>query len=88
MSVHPRHARVNPNAPEAWGVCDRCGMVHNLVNLAWQYDWRGNQLMNIRLLVCTRCTDKPFEHNRPIVLPPDPPPKLNARPEQYDIEEA
>jgi hypothetical protein len=61
-------------------------MVFNHVNLAWQFDWRGNQLTNIRVLVCKQCTDKPFELNRPIVLPPDPLPVQNPRPENFDIE--
>ena len=39
--------------------------------------------MNTRYLVCHTCMDKPFEHHRPIVVPPDPMPILNPRPDTY-----
>lgn len=80
-------ATVNPSNPEAFGVCDRCGFWYNHKQLSWQFDWRGNQLTNLRILVCDICLDKPFEHYRPIVVPPDPPPIMNARPEQFLIDE-
>lgn len=79
-------ARVNASAPEAWCVCDRCAFVGNRVDFTFQHDWRGNQLANIRVLVCPKCLDVPFENNRPLILPPDPPPVLDARPELFDIE--
>lgn len=44
-------------------------------------DWRGNQLSNLRLLVCPRCYDTPQENgNRPVILPPDPEPVKDPRP--------
>ena len=40
--------------------------------------------MNKRILVCnTGCMDRPFQHHRPIVVPPDPIPVANPRPNQY-----
>jgi hypothetical protein len=46
------------------------------------------QLQNIKVLVCTvTCLDKPQEQFRTIILPPDPMPVLNARPEPYLIDE-
>lgn len=77
------HARVNPNNPGAFGVCDRCGMLYNLDDLNYQFDWRGPRLANLRLKVCRRCYDRPFEFFRPVVLPPDPVPRTDPRPEQY-----
>lgn len=56
-------------------------MRYNRTDLAWQFDWEGPRLQNLRLLVCSRCMDKPFEHNRPIVVPPDPVPVKNPRPD-------
>lgn len=83
------HARVDPTAPSAFAVCDRCGKLYNHTDLSWQYDWRGPQLANLGLLVCRRtCLDKPAESRRIILLPPDPLPIANARPEQYAVEEA
>jgi hypothetical protein len=77
------HARVDPNHPEAFAVCDRCGFVYNIGNLKKQQEWRGNQLMWTGFLVCDPCLDVPFELNRPVVLPPDPPPVPNARPPNW-----
>jgi hypothetical protein len=76
-------ARVDPTHPSAFGVCDRCGCWYNLRDLAWQYDWRGPRLTNLRILVCPRCLDKPQPQLRPIVIPQDPTPLMNARPEAF-----
>ena len=81
-------ATVNPDAPSAWATCDRCGLNYNLRALNWQYDWRGATLQNLRLLVCGRCLDEPSPWLRSVVLPPDPAPIFNARPEPYAIDEA
>lgn len=75
-----RVADVDATSPRAWAYCDRCDSVTNHHKLSWQYDWRGPRLQNLRILVCWRCQDKPFEHFRPVILPPDPPPILNPRP--------
>lgn len=80
-------ARVDPSKPQAFGVCDRCSFLYNRVDLTWQFDWRGNSLQNIRLLVCCKCLDKPFELQRPLKLPPDPEVIRDARPENYLVDE-
>lgn len=81
-------ARTNPRAPSAFGVCDRCGIWYNLKDLVWQNEWRGNELVNIRLRVCTvTCLDVPFQLNRPLLLPPDPPPVDQPRTEPFAIDE-
>jgi len=82
LGSNPR-ARVNTRHPEAWGVCDRCGFVFNLVNLNKQYGWRGNNLVWNGYLVCKPCLDVPFQLNRPLFLPPDPPPVINPRPNMW-----
>jgi hypothetical protein len=51
--------------------------------LQWQWDFQGARLQNLRLLVCDSCNDKPFQQNRTIILPPDPMPIMNPRPELY-----
>jgi len=79
-------AKVDSNSPSAFGVCDRCKMLYNLRDLHWQYDWRGPRLMNLRLLVCDKDLDKPQEQLRPRVIPPDPLPIPNARPENFAAE--
>ena len=34
MASSPRMARTDATGPQAWGTCDRCGFVGNLVDLA------------------------------------------------------
>jgi hypothetical protein len=80
-------ASVDSENPQAWATCDRCGSNYNLVNLQWQHDWRGQTLQNLRLLVCDRCLDTPSVWFKTIVLPPDPLPVINARPEAYAVDE-
>lgn len=76
-------ARISSQNPQAAAVCDRCGHVYNHVDLSWQYDWAGASLINKRILVCDTCTDTPQQQLRTIVLPADPPPIMNARPEDF-----
>lgn len=87
MSWAHGRARVDPRNPQAFGVCDRCGFWWNLFRLAYQYDWRGDQLTNTRFRVCPPCYDKPFELNRPLVLPADPLPVIDPRVENFTVDE-
>lgn len=76
-------ARTSASNPNAFAVCDRCGIWHNWINLQWQYDWRGASLQNIRFLVCRSCLDTPQEQLRAIVVPADPLPIIQARVEPF-----
>ena len=80
-------ARASSSNPQAFGVCDRCGIWTNHVNLKWQMDWRGASLMNIRLLVCSTCYDTPQQQLRAIVVPADPVPIQNPRIEWFAADE-
>ena len=82
------HARVNPSAPSAFGVCARCQFLYNLDDLIFQYDWRGPRLQNLYFRVCKPCCDKPQEQLRPIILPPDPVPRYFPQVENYAAEDA
>ena len=85
----PTNAQTDPDDPQTWGTCDRCGFVYNLDNLLWQYDYQGAaQLQNLRILVCQRCYDAPQPQLSPVILSPDPPPVFNARPNTYEIPSA
>ena len=84
---HPRKARTSSSSPRAWGTCQRCGFVCNQEDLSWQFDWRGLQLMNLQILVCSECLDNPQRQLGTIILPPDPVSIINARPEPYAIDE-
>lgn len=44
-------------------------------------------LQNLRILVCRTCLDRPQIQLKTIILPPDPLPVLNPRPELYDVVE-
>lgn len=76
-------ARTSVSSPNAFAVCDRCGIWYNHTNLRWQFDWRGASLMNIRILVCKTCYDTPQEQLRAIVVPADPVPIQNPRVEWF-----
>lgn len=76
-------ARTSASNPQAFAVCDRCGLWYNHNSLKFQYEWRGATLQNIQVLVCAPCYDKPQENVRSIVLPPDPIPIKNPRIEYF-----
>jgi len=76
-------AKTSATNPQAHAICDRCGFRYNLVNLRWQYDWRGTSLQNIRLLVCNPCYDEPQQQLRAIVVPADPVPVANPRVQDF-----
>lgn len=89
MGSTSRHGQavINPAAPEALGICDRCGKLYNLRALFWQMGWRGTAVQNLHIRVCTTCNDIPNEQLRTLILPPDPPPVFDARTEPYEIDE-
>jgi hypothetical protein len=80
-------ARTSSRSPMAHAICDRCGFRYNFVDLRWQFDWRGASLQNLRILVCRPCYDTPQTQLRSIVLPADPQPIINARPEFFVSDE-
>lgn len=87
MRRHPRRAETDPSAPEAWATDDRSGFVGNHRDLRWQYEWAGLKLVNKRILVFEDELDQPQRQLGTIILPPDPLPIDNARPENYAIDE-
>ena len=87
MRAHGR-ARVSSKNPRAFGICDRCGMLYNHIDLRWQYDWAGASLINKRILVCAHCEDTPQEQLRAIVLPADPVPIINPRVQDFANDES
>lgn len=82
MRPHGR-ATVDVRNPRAHAICERCGFRYNHSALAWEYQWQGPRLQNLKHLVCPSCLDVPQEGLRVIVLPPDPVPIMNARPEDF-----
>lgn len=84
---HPKYARTDPSSPRGWSTDDRSGFVTNLENMEWQYEWRGLALVNTRVLSFGPYLDQPQRQLGSVVLPPDPPGLLNARPEAYPADE-
>ena len=80
MRPHGRFS-VSQTRPIARATCDRCGFIYNHNMLNWQFDWAGTKLQNKRILVCRRCQDVPQEQLRTFVIPADPIPIMNPRPE-------
>lgn len=82
---HPTgRARVSMRSPQAQAVCDRCYLNYSHADLRWQVQWSGVKLQNLRLLVCKTCWDVPQPQLKTIVIPADPLPIYNPRPETYD----
>lgn len=87
MRPHPRKARTDASSPRAWATSDRSGFVGNHENMVFQFQWRGVELVNTRILVYEDELDVPQRQLGTVILPPDPPSIMNARPEQYYIDE-
>jgi hypothetical protein len=77
------HAITNPQAPRAFGVCDGCGRWWNLYKLRYQYEWQGTKLINTGMRKCSDCTDRPNPQLKARLLPPDPVPVRDPRPENF-----
>lgn len=84
---HPRHARTDPTSPRGWATDMRSGFVGNLENMVWQYEFRGLGLYNTQVLTLPEYADEPNRQLGSVILPPDPPGLLNARPEAYPADE-
>src|SRR5262249_3712356 len=87
MRPHPRRARTSASNPEAWATSDRSGFVGNRKSLRLQVEWAGTQRVNQQVLVYPDEYDEPNRQLGTIILPPDPVPILNARPENYALDE-
>ncbi len=55
--------------------------------MAYQREWRGNKIVALNILVHPDELDTPNRQLGSLMLSPDPPPKRNARPESYTIDE-
>lgn len=87
MRRHPKRARVSATQPSSWATDDRSGFIGNHKNMVWQFEWGGTRLINKRILVYPDMLDRPQRQLGSVVIPPDPVPVMNARPEQYFIDE-
>lgn len=84
---HPKRTTLDIDRPDPWSTSDRGGWVGDHSQMRWQFVWAGSQIINTGLLVFEDEYDIPNEQFRTLVLPPDPDPLMNARPEPYVIDE-
>lgn len=84
---HPARADVNPDHPKAWATDDRSGFLTNQYKMSFQQIWSGNQLVRTNILVHPDNLDIPQEQLRTLIIPIDPEPVFNARPENYVVDE-
>lgn len=79
-----RDARLGP-----WQTCDRCGLLDNQSRMQFQYDYLGGSVpQSTGYIVCERCLDQLNHQRQLIIIPPDPPPLFNTRPENYVVDES
>lgn len=72
----------------SWTTCDECGFLWNLSRMQFQYDFMGGSVpQNTGYLVCPRCLDDLNYQRQLLIIPPDPPPIANTRPEPYAVDE-
>ncbi len=88
MRKHPRRIWVDPTDPQPWGTSDQNGMIGPRPKMAYQREWSGNKVVDLNMLVHPDELDVPNRQLGNLMLSPDPPPKRNARPENYIIDEA
>jgi hypothetical protein len=87
MSYSPKgkHVTIDVRNPDAVGICDKTGFIHNRRDLWKQYEWRGNALVWTGFWVGKSYLDEPNEQLRTPILPPDPVPIQYPRPPKGDI---
>lgn len=81
-------ATVNTRAPNAFAVCDSCGEWYNRVNLLVQREWYGDNLADTGFRVCQRCLSRPQAQLKPVILPLDPIPIFEPRPERLQAQQS
>lgn len=78
-----KYVRIDPKNPEALAICDYSGLPCMHKDLVRQMEWRGDGLVWTGLLVNKRFSDIPNEQGRAPLLPPDPIPVANPRPQFF-----
>ena len=86
---HPKNSETDPDNPRAWASADCCGFIWPLHKLTFQYAYQGSTMpQNTGFLICPKHLDPLNPQDTPYILPPDPPPIYNARPENYALDES
>lgn len=80
-----KYVRIDPMNPEALAICDYSKLPCLHKDLVRQMEWRGDGLVWTGLLVNRRFSDIPNEQGRAPILPPDPVPVAQARPQPEQL---
>ena len=84
----PKYASKDPHQGP-WVTCSRCGWIWSGVSMRFQFDYMGGSIpQSTGLLVCPRCEDEWDTQRKLLILPPDPAPFRNTRPENYMADES
>ena len=90
--LSPLHRRarapidIDVKSPRSVAVCDGCGMWTMHGHLVEKMEYRGGSVpVGTNLYVCGVCDDVPNPYYSKLVLPPDPVPIKNPRPENYAL---
>lgn len=77
---------IDPRNPRALALCDGCKMPTFRDTLTMQMDYRGTPApVPLGFLVCPRCLDVPNAQGAPAILPIDPVPIIDPRPDDSGI---
>lgn len=76
-----KRVSIDVKNPQALGICDKTGFVFMRKDLVRQMEWHGNALVWTGAYVGRPYVDKPNEQGRSPMLPPDPIPVPQPRPD-------
>lgn len=83
----PKYASRDAHAGP-WCTCSTCGLLWSQRSMQFQYDFQGGSApINRQILRCPKCIDGLRYQAKLLIIPPDPPPLFNTRPENYVVDE-
>lgn len=84
---HLKYASYDAHAGP-WTTCSTCGLIWSQKDMQFQYDFRGGSVpINTGWLRCPKCITPLTYQQSLLIIPPDPPPFMNTRPEPYTVDE-
>jgi hypothetical protein len=78
-------ASFSPRDSRPAAICDKCGFMFNLDDLANEVEYAGRRIVKSGFMVCEKCDDELNPQVIPRSLPPDPVPIRNPRPQNADM---
>src|SRR5262245_30891965 len=89
MSYRPKPKYASRDATRGpWTTCSTCGLLWNMCDMSFQFDFMGGAVpQNTNIFRCPKCLDQINWQRSLLIIPPDPPPIANTRPELYSVDE-